>query len=163
MVVLHSTVTYNTNCSTCYHKECPQSILHSPTLSLIQITSKARNSEYLLNANNTEQKDINLTQVPMLLLDLQIGSWFSFSAIPLICDFLSIKMSHHISTMRWSFTWFTTKKFPFKELQWKLPCSEKASTNSCHNQTIQTSLLILLIWAFYYLQISVWQHSQYID
>jgi len=66
-------VTYNTNWSTLYHKDCSQSILHSPTVSLIQITRKARNSEYLLNVNNTEQKDINLTQFHSYYLICKLG------------------------------------------------------------------------------------------
>jgi hypothetical protein len=42
------------------------------------------------------------------------------------------------------------KKFPFTEPQGKLPCSEKPSSNSCHesNHPIQTSHLSLLIWTF---------------
>ena len=60
----------NTNCSRLFHKDCSKSILHSPTISWIQITREARHSEYLLNVNNTLQKDINLTQVPSLLLSL---------------------------------------------------------------------------------------------
>ena len=44
------------------------------TVSWIQITREARNSEYLLNVNNTLQKDINLTLVPWLLLDLPLAA-----------------------------------------------------------------------------------------
>jgi len=36
------------------------------------------------------------------------------------------------------------KKFPFTEIQWKLPCSEEASTNSCHesnNPNISTPFI----------------------
>jgi hypothetical protein len=40
-----------------YHKDCSKFILHSPTISWILITRKARNSEYLLNVKNKQQKD----------------------------------------------------------------------------------------------------------
>jgi hypothetical protein len=66
---MYDKVTLNTN----YHKDCPKSILHSPTISLIQITGEATNSEYLLNVNNIQQKDIKLTWVPWLLLDLSLA------------------------------------------------------------------------------------------
>ena len=63
----------NTNCSRLYHKHCSKSILPSPTVSRIQITREPRNSEYLLNVNNTQQKDKNLTRVPSILLYLQLA------------------------------------------------------------------------------------------
>jgi hypothetical protein len=36
-------------------RTCSKSILHSPNVSWIQITREARNYEYLLNVNNTQQ------------------------------------------------------------------------------------------------------------
>jgi len=47
---------------------------HSPTVSWIQITREARNSEYLLNVNNTLQKYINLIPVPWLLFDMPLAA-----------------------------------------------------------------------------------------
>jgi len=47
---------------------------HSPTVSWIQITRKARNSIYMLNVNNTLKKYANLTLVPWLLLDLPLAA-----------------------------------------------------------------------------------------
>jgi hypothetical protein len=56
-------VTQNTNCSTLYHKHFSQSTLHSPTVSSMQIKREPSNSEYLLNVNNSQQQDINITQL----------------------------------------------------------------------------------------------------
>ena len=67
-----SNVTYNTNCSRHYHKERSKSILHSPTVTWIQITREARNSKYLLNVKNIQQKHINFTQVLSSLIDLPL-------------------------------------------------------------------------------------------
>jgi len=55
-------------------------------------------------------------------------------------------MSHHIYTNEKMLDMIHYKKFPFTELQWKLPCSEESSWNSCHDQRhpIQTANLILL-------------------
>ena len=49
-------------------KECSKSILLSPTVSWIQITREATNSEYLLNVNNTQQKHMNLIRVHHYLI-----------------------------------------------------------------------------------------------
>ena len=84
-----STVTYNTNCSTLYHKDCSQSILHSPTVSLIQIIREATNSEYLLNVKNTQQKHINCSS--MVITWSAIGSRLSFSATSVTYDSLALK------------------------------------------------------------------------
>ena len=93
-----STVTYNTNCSTLYHKDCSQSILHSPTVSLIQIIREATNSEYLLNVKNTQQKHINCSS--MVITWSAIGSRLSFSATSVTLWQLSFKTNHHIFTKR---------------------------------------------------------------
>jgi len=47
--------------------------LHCTTVAWIQITREVRNYEYLLNVNNYQQKYMNLTQVPWLLLDLPLA------------------------------------------------------------------------------------------
>jgi hypothetical protein len=93
-----STVTYNTNCSKLYQKDCSQSILHGPTVSWTQITREARNSEYLLNVKNTQQNYINSSS--MVITWSAIGSRFSFSAISVTCDSLSFKTSHHTFAKR---------------------------------------------------------------
>jgi hypothetical protein len=38
-------------------------------------------------------------------------------------------------------TWFTTRNSVFTELQWKLPCSQKTSRNSCHHSKISNPKL----------------------
>jgi len=43
--------------------------------------------------NNTQQKDINLTRIPWLLLDLPLAL-DSFCANSVTCDILSFKTSH---------------------------------------------------------------------
>jgi len=73
---LTSNVTLNTKFSTHHHKHCSKPILHSPTVSLIQINREERNAEYLLKVNNIQQKVINLTRVTKLLLYL-ICHWLS--------------------------------------------------------------------------------------
>jgi len=72
MAVLHKLCNIKYKRSTLHHKDCSKSILHSPTDSLIQITQEDRNAEYLLKVN-TQQKDLNLTFVPKLLLDLPLA------------------------------------------------------------------------------------------
>jgi hypothetical protein len=48
--------------------------MHSPTISWLHITREARNTEHLLNVNNNLQKYINLTWVPLSLLDLPLAA-----------------------------------------------------------------------------------------
>jgi hypothetical protein len=107
--------------------DCSKSILHSPTVPRILITTEHRNIEYLLNVNNTQQKDINLTWVPSILLYLY---WLLNLFLWYISDILSFKTSHFISTMMLDIIHY--KKYHFTELQGKLPCSEEPSWNSCH-------------------------------
>ena len=72
---LTSNVTLNTSCSKLYHKDCPKSILPSPTVSSIQITRKPRNSEYSLNVNTQQRHKLNSGSKIITLS--AIGSWIS--------------------------------------------------------------------------------------
>jgi hypothetical protein len=58
------------------------------------------------------------------------------------------------------------KKFPYTELQGKVPCSEKPSRNSCHESNTSNPKPPISVYYYkllYYLQTSMWQHSQYND
>jgi hypothetical protein len=65
-------LTLKTNCLILYYTDRSKSIPHSPTVSLIQFTREDTNTEYLLKVN-TQHTEINLTQVPNLLLDLPLA------------------------------------------------------------------------------------------
>ena len=96
-----SNVTINRNYSRLriYRKYCSKSILHSPSVSRIQITREARNSEYLLNVNNTQHRD-KLNSGSEVITLSAIGPWLSFPATSVTSDILSFKTSHPICTMK---------------------------------------------------------------
>jgi len=66
-----------------------------------RLTEKQKNSEYLLNVNNTT-KTHKRKSGSVVITWSPIGSWISFSATSVTCDILSFKTTHLISTMnRW--------------------------------------------------------------
>ena len=91
---------------------------------------RSKNFEYLLTMNNTEQNDLNSIQVPRLLLHLSL---ILDSPSPSeTCEILDSKTSHFYFCHEKTLDMIHYKKFPFTELQGKLPCSQKPSRNSCH-------------------------------
>jgi len=106
---------------------CSKVILHSPAVSWILTTRDAINSEYLLNVNNNQQKDINLNPIWYYFISHCLLKLF----LCYISDILSSKTSHFISTMKRCQTWFTTRNSLLQTSR-KSTCSGKPSRNTGH-------------------------------
>jgi hypothetical protein len=74
--------------------------LHNPTVSWMQNSREARNSEYLLTVNNTQQKHINRTRGSMFITWSAISPRFPSSAISVTFDIPNFKTGHLISAMK---------------------------------------------------------------
>ena len=144
-----STVTLNTNCSTLHHKDWSKSILHSPTVSLIQITRQDRNTEHLLNVKNSTKRHKRNSGSEVITLSAN-GSWISFSATPETCFILNSKTSHPICTMKRSETWFTTRNSLLQNFKENYLVERSLPGIPVVNQTHlnQPSHLIFLIQTF---------------
>ena len=128
----------NTNCSRLYHKDCSKSILHSPTVSWILITTEAIQSEYLLNVNNSQQKDTNLIQVHHYL----ICHWLLKLFLSYISDMWQLKLwnqSFHFHNEK-LLDMIHYKKFDFTDFK-KSPCSEKPFKKYCHESNTSSTNL----------------------
>jgi len=114
--------------------------LHSPNVALIQITREARISAYLLNVTNTIQTYINLTQAPCLLLDPPVAP----SSLSLLyqCPVTSSPLKLVTSFSPWKDVGRDIlKEIPFTELQGKLQCPQKPSTNFSHESNTSNQKL----------------------
>jgi len=103
----------------------------------------------LLNFHNTEQ-DIQLNLGSVFITRDVIGySFFSFPT-SVTCDPLNFNTSYPISTLRWRWTWFTTRNHLLKNFKGNYHVQRILPGVPVMKQkhAIQTSLLILLIQTF---------------
>jgi len=92
-----------------------------------------------------------------------ICSRFSVSATPVTCDSLSFKNTHPITTMKSCLTWFTTRNYFLLNFKGNYHVQRTLPGIPVMNKThpIKVPHLSILIQNLYYIQTSMWQHSQY--
>jgi len=92
-----------------------------------------------------------------------ICSRFSLSATPVTCDSLSFKNIHLITTMKSCLTRFTTRNYFLLNFKENYHVQRTVPGIPVMNKThpIKVPHLSILIQNLYYIQTSMWQHSQY--
>ena len=105
-------MSWNTNCSTHYHKDCSKSILHSPAVAWIQATREATNSKYLLNVHNTQQQDTQLKSGSAFITWYVTGSLLLPSATMEKCDLWNFSHPSHPYSTQFTIHWNYTSNYP---------------------------------------------------